>query len=386
MGDFATEIEQMAKEDLHPMPPKDRGKNKPKDKPAPAAEVKPPGDETPAGKPDDQPPGAPAGDTPPPEPSTVPEIRKAYTALKKKAAEEYEPKIQTLEARVKELESTNPAEVKTLQSRLEAAEKRRQELEAEMRFVDYSKSTEFQDKFQKPYQQAWAKALHEITQLNRATEDGGSRKATQDDILALANAPLDQLDKLAEEWFPNSAARVIRHVEKIKDLSEAQANALEEARTQALDRAKTSELEQKTTRETTLRKLEDMHKAIVKEWPKMFGEVEGDAEGNALLQKGEKLYQRAFNPTDDNKPANEEEAIQLHALIRSKFKNHDRLAYWLKLERAKNKELEAALAEYEGSTPAGGLDKGGGKGGGGGVQDELASGLAELDALEKRGR
>lgn len=382
MGEYAAEIEKMAGEELHPMPPKDRKKNKEQAAAAAKGEVKPPEGEAPAGKADEQP-GAPAGDTPPAEPTSVPEIRKAYTALKKKTAEEYEPKIQALEARVKELESTNPTEVKTLQSRLEAAEKRRDELENEIRFTDYSKSTEFQEKYQKPYHQAWAKALHEITQLNRTTEDGGTRKATQDDILALANAPLDQLDKLAEEWFPTSSARVIRHVEKIKDLSEAQSEALERARTEGAERAKTSDLERKTQQEATVKKLETMHDSIVKQWPKMFGEVEGDAEGNALLQKGETMYQKAFNPTDKNKPASEEEAIQLHALIRNKVRNHDRLAMWLKQARSQIAELEKALAEYEGSSPNGGLDKGGGKSGGG-IVDELTSGLKELEEMEKR--
>lgn len=383
MGEYAAELEQLSGEDLQP-PQVRKPKGKPPEKSAvkapeaPAAgEAAPAAGEKPAaGSPE-------AGAAPPAEPTTVPEIRKAYTALKKKAAEEYEPKIQKLEARVKELESSNPEEVTALQSRLEAAEKRRDELENEIHFVDYSKSKDYQEKFAKPYSQAWAKALHEITQLTRFMPDGSTRKATEADILALANSPLDEIDKKAEEWFPNSAARVIRHVEKIRDLADAQAEALEKARTEGAERAKTSQITQKAQAEKTVKMLEDAHSAIATKWPKMFGKIEDDAEGNALLEKGEAMYQRAFRPNEQEHPPTAEEAVQLHAMVRAKVRNHDRLALWLKKANAQIKELQKALDEYEKSEPGGGV-RGGAPANGIGIKSMLQDGLDELDALDKK--
>jgi hypothetical protein len=385
MGEFAAEIDKLAGEDLQPMQtrkPKAKAAGKPADKPA---EVKPP--DAPADKPKvGEPPaeGAPPAE-PAHEPNTVPELRKSYQALKKKAQEEYEPKIQTLEARVKELETSNPAEVKTLQSRLEAAEKRRDELESEIRFTDYSKSTDFVEKYQKPYNQAWSKAMFEVTQLNRMQEDGTSTKMTQDDFLELANTGLGEIDAKAEAWFPGSAARsrVMRHVEKVRELADSQSEALERARTEGAERSKLSEVERKASTEKTVKMLDEAHGAISKKWPQMFAPAEGDTEGNALLDKGEAMYQRAFHPTPENAPKTAEEAIQLHALVRNKVRNHDRLALWLKTARAKIKELETELSQYEASSPNGGIG-GGAPAGGGGIVDELQAGLAELDELNRK--
>lgn len=388
MGEYAAELDKLSGEDLQPTAvrkPKAKTPDKPGTVKPPEDGTKQPEGETKAGE-NETPSGEAETKAPAAEPTSIPGLRKAYTELKKKTAEEYEPKIQKLEARVKELESSNPEEVTTLQSRLEAAEKRRDELENEIHFVDYSKSADYREKFEKPYQAAWSKALGEITQLSRFMPDGSTRKAVEADILALANSPLDELDKKAEEWFPNSAARVIRHVEKIKDLAEAQSDALEKARTEGAERAKTSEITRKASTEKTVKMLEEAHTAIATKWPHMFGPVEDDTEGNALLEKGEAMYQKAFRPTADNGPKNEQEAIQLHALVRNKVRNHDRLWLWLKQSRAKNKELESALAEYEASNPNGGLDKGRSSANGGGIKAELASALDELDALDKKQR
>lgn len=388
MGEYAAELDKLSGEDLQP--PQVR---KPKGKPSEKAPVKAPekpdaGEVTPPAGDEPEPgaaaPGEPgAAAAPAAQPTTIPEIRKAFSALKKKEDEEYRPKIQKLEARVKELESTNPGEVTALQTRLKEAEQRRDELENEIRFVDFSKSKDYQENYEKPYAQAWSKALHEITQLSRFQSDGSTRKATQDDIIALANAPLDQLDKMAEEWFPNSAARVIRHVEKIKDLAEAQHEALEKARTEGAERAKTSQSTQKAATERTVKLLEDAHTAIATKWPQMFGKIEDDPDGNALLEKGERLYQRAFRPGEQEQPPTPEEAVQLHALVRAKVRNHDRLALWWKKAKAEIKELKAALEQYENSDPNGGL-RTGGTATGGGVSDMLNDGLKELDAMDKK--
>jgi len=143
------------------------------------------------------------------------------------------------------------------------------------------------------------------------------------------------------------------HRRKIIDLSKAQSDALEKAKTEGAERAKTSEFQAKANTEKTVKMLEEAHTAIATKWPQMFGTVADDTEGNALLEKGEAMYQKAFRPTAENGPKNEQEAIQLHALVRNKVRNHDRLALWLKQSRAKVKELESALAEYEASNPNG---------------------------------
>lgn len=315
------------------------------------------------------------------EPVKLNDLRSAYSTLKKRVKDEFEPKIQTLEAKVKELESVNPGEVKTLQSRLEAAEKRRDELESRISEVDYKSSKEFREKYEKPYVQAWADAMADLKELTVELENGTSRAATQEDLVKLANLPLGEARRLAKAIFGDSADDMMAHRRKIIDLSNAQANALEESRTVAAERAKLSETDRRSQSEKANALWKEANSQIVTKWPKMFAPVEGDAEGNDLLTKGEALVDRVFTPTPETAPKTPEEAIRLHALIRNKARNHDRLALWLKKSRERVKELETTLAQYEASGPTGGLARGPSGGGKGAMEDINA----EIDELDRKG-
>lgn len=305
-------------------------------------------------KPDAQ--AQPAGEK---EPATVPEVRKAYETLKKRVKEDFEPKIQqlqALQARVKELETTAPPEVKTLQERLASAEKRRDELEQEIHFVDYSKSKEFVEKYQQPYVEAWADARKDLAELSVENPDGTVRPATDEDMINIARLPLGEARKLANELFGDSADDVMAHRRRIIDLAAAQSKALATAKTSAAERAKLKETEMRTSSERNTKVWNEANTALVAKYPKTFGKVEDDPEGNALLEKGFSLADRIFAQTPENTPKTPEEAAHIGALIRHKIANHDRQVLWLKKATAKIKDLETRLAEYEKSDPNGGLD------------------------------
>lgn len=382
MGDIAADLDKLSEEGEAKAEGRKPGEKRvdkpPVAPPKPAPGAKPPegGDKPPEG---DKPPAAPESLVDGPEPVKVSDLRTAHTALRKKVKEDYEPKIQTLEARIKELEVANPPEVKALQERLTAAEKRRDELESEIVYVNYAKSKEFDDKYARPYREAWADALRDLKQLP-INEEGRTREATEDDLLELANLPLGQARQRAIALFGDSADDIMMHRRKIIDLSNAQAKALEDQRTAGLEKAKTAEAEMKGRREKTLKLWTESNTAIVKKWPHMFDKVEGDQEGNDLLDKGEALADRLFSPTEENRPKSEEEAVRLHALMRQKIRNHDRLALWLKKANAKIKELEKALEDFEKSGPTGGL---GGDPNGKGTADFMEDANAEIDRMDK---
>lgn len=356
--------------------------------PKPAAKPTPP-------KPGEEPPKPgegvvpPEGVTPPaepPEPVKINDLRTAYGDLKKKVREEYEPKLQhvaTLEARVKELEGTNPPEVSVLQEKLTQAEKRRDELEEKIAFFDYRQSKDFLENFQKPYVAAWARARKDLAQISVELPNGEFRAATDEDLVELANMPLGKAQVEANKKFGDLADAVMRHRERILDLAEKQDEALEKAQQKAAERAKLGPVEAKARNERVQKDWTEANSAVVTKWPNMFGKRDDDTEGNALLDKGLALADRLFSPTPDNAPKDEADALRLHAVLRQKIANHDRLALWLKKANTRIKELETNLAEYERSNPNGGL--GGRPGGGGGTGDYLEDANAELDALDKRG-
>ena len=98
----------------------------------------------------------------------------------------------------------------------------------------------------------------------------------------------------------------------------------------------------------------EYNKAITERFPEMFGPKEGDADGNALLEKGFQQADRLFAPAADAKPQTTEERIQFHALLRNKIANHDRLAKRLRTVQAELEEAKKALGEYEQSAPPAG--------------------------------
>lgn len=315
---------------------------------------------TPEDKPQPKPKEVPEKETPaePEKPTEAPknmrEMGKRYDALMKEKSE-WQPKIQSLEAKTKdyerqieELRKAQP-DVKPFQEKLAAIEKENQQLREVVRFADYKKSPEFTEKYEKPYNDAWTKAVSEITQLSLTLEDGTSRKATANDLLALANAPLDQLDDLAAQWFPKSSPRVIRHVEKIRELAEAQDKALQEAQKGAGEYQTKQTEAQKKANESFANAYTSASTELTTKYPKWFAPDEADPQGNEILKKGFEYTDSVFSP-NGTQLTPEQKAGRL-AVIRAKAANHDRLVARVKANNARIAELEAKLAEFEKSEP-----------------------------------
>lgn len=299
-------------------------------------------------------------------PGPTAELKKVYEELKAKVATEYEPKlarITELETKLAEYEKNGGETQKQYEERVSAAEKRATELEQEIEFVNFSKSQKFQNEYAKPYQEAWTKAVGDFSQLmvkvQTGTDEIGeptyqTRKAGAEDLLALANMPLSEMDDAAERMFGKSAPRVIRHVEKVRELSEKQSEALANAHKNGSERQKQREQQQKDFEAQRGTKWTEANKVLVTKYPKLFGPVEGDAEHNTMLQKGYDRADRLFSPKEDNKPKTLEEAIQLHAVIRAESAAFRPTARKLKLANARIAELESELKQYQDSEPPAG--------------------------------
>lgn len=382
LADDMAEFEQMDKADQAPPPEKPRqpdGKFK-KVEEAPK-------------RPQDEPKEEKAPETPPepekpveePKPGTMRALGKAYDEKVKLINHELQPKIQSLESKVKEYESRleqaakSQPDLKPMQERMSAVEKENQQLREAIRFADYRKSPEFTEKYEKPYNEAWSKAVSEVTQLNLVMEDGTSRKATANDLLALANAPLDQLDDLAAQWFPKSSARVIRHVERVRDLAEAQDTALKEAQKGAGEfHQKRTQAEQQAN-QAFAQAYQGANDEITRRYPKVFGRDETDPKGNETLQKGYEYADSVFSPNGANLTP-QQKAGRL-AVIRAKAANHDRLLSRVKANDARIAELEARIAAFEESEPP--TDEAGSPGSGPRVYDPEGDDLAELRKLDR---
>lgn len=363
-------------------PTKPQQRQKPPAKP-PERGVEPPKEEAELEHVEPTEPEAPAeaAAAPAAEPKTINELRTAYSQQKKKVKEELEPTISRLQARVKELEETNTPEVKTLQERLAAAEKRRDELLEKVVMHDYTEDAEYQEKYQKPYVAAWQRALRDINQISVELPNGETRRATQADLERLANMELGDAQREAEARFGSLANVVMMHREKIIDLAEAQNFGAEQAKKRAMEKAQMSQVQSKEMSEKVKADIATASEAVVKRWPKMFGPQEEDPEGNKLWDKGIGLVDRLLDPTPETTAKTVEEAVALRAMVRAKAANHDRLALWLKKTRAELAQAKEELEQFRGSEPGGGL---GGGPRGGATGDYMAEADRELEEMDRK--
>jgi len=190
-------------------------------------------------------------------------------------------------------------DVDTLRKRHEEAESRWKSLDEEMRFINYSKSAEFQDKYQKPYETAWARAEGDLRELTVALEDGNNRPATVQDLVLLANTPLGEARKLAVAMFGDGADDVMAHRRVIRELADAQNRALQEARKTGAERAKERTAAVQKARYEVETLWQRHHEADTAKL-EYLRPKEGDDEWNGKVESAQKFVQQALasNPMD----------------------------------------------------------------------------------------
>jgi hypothetical protein len=255
-------------------------------------------------------------------------------------------------------------ERKTITERLTKAEQRAAELEEHIRFVDYQKSSEFQDKYQKPYTAAWNRAISELGELTLTDPNTQqARRMTSDDLLQLVNLPLQQAREVADQLFGVFANDVMGHRKEIKSLFEQQAAALNDAKKNGAQRL--TQLQEQMSKQHA-----ELSAHIQQTWakvnedaladPKMaeyFKPKEGNEDWNQRLAKGYALADHAYaeNPRDPKlTPEQRISAIKRHAAVRN------RAAGWgpLKWENGQLKkqlaEMQGELVKFKGTTPPAG--------------------------------
>lgn len=263
---------------------------------------------------------------------------------------ELETKLAEASKTIETLKRSNPDEVRALTDRLTKAETRRDELEQEMRHINYQGSEEFKTRYQKPYEDAWVRATKDLSELTVEMADGASRKATPEDLARLANMPLGEARRTARDIFGEAADDVMAHRRKILDLSEAQDAALQESRKAAKERDQTRIVEERTRGEKLRGVYGETVTQIADKYPRLFKPVPGDDEGNQLLERGFSEVDRFFN--DTNMPM--EERVKLHAMLRFRAGGFDRMQLRMVRMSKQLQQARADLQAYEKSQPPGG--------------------------------
>lgn len=277
--------------------------------------------------------------------------------------EKYEKLAKLHEQRAVEAETklAKLGDYETISKRAQQAEERAKKYEEEIKYLDYSKSEEFQEKYQKPYLDAWAKAEREITQLNVTDAEGNVRKATVQDFLALANMPAGDSDVAAESWFGKSAQRVLRHVDKMRDLSEAQQKALDDARKTGSERMTQQSEASKMAREEASQ-LWSEHVQADDEKHEFLKPKEEDNEWNEKLEKARSFVEETIKGNAADPKLTKEQRAEL---IRKKTALRGRAIGFtmrgLEIARLKSQIAlkDAEIAEIKAGSPGAGNGRNG---------------------------
>jgi len=331
----------------------------------------------------------------------APQLRKAHAELKKKVNTEYEPELQRLRAQVKQLEERPAAEPEETKTRLTELQKRVEEQEAHIRFVDYQNSEDYLKNYWQPYQDAWNEALSDLNELEVENRFGTRRPATQADINHLASLKLGERRNAANAMFGDSADDVMAHVRKILDLSQKQSKALADNKANSAKLAQERQNQALDQNKQRIATWERQNSSLATKYPDWFAKNAQDPTGSTLLDKGFLLADLLFGEVkepqwgllpksfQDDLRANggklsPEGRIRLHAVLRNKAAAFDRIAYQLKEVKAELAEAKKALSEYEDSEPpvGGSAPRRAGAPAVGSVDEANA----ELEALDRVGR
>jgi len=280
-----------------------------------------------------------------------------------KVIDEHKKARSQLEAEVADLKKlvANPETRKAEVERLSAIEKRNQELEETIKFVDYSKSKEFTEKYQKPYEAAWTRAMSELKELTvEDTATGETRSMAPADLLDLVNLPLLKAREKADELYGAAANEVMAYRKEIRGLYEQQSQALDQARKSGVEKHQqdTAQHAQKmqALQAETSKHWEAVNKAILENETTgpYFRPVEGNDEINGRLEKGYKFVDEtmAMNPLNPSlTPEQRQDAIKRHASLRHRAAAFGRMRHEVETLRKQYAEVRKKLTQFEGSVP-----------------------------------
>jgi hypothetical protein len=279
-----------------------------------------------------------------------------------KLVDEYKGKLATAEKQIADIRASVVPEQEraALTERVTKAEQRAQQLEDRIRYVDYESSTEFQNKFHKPYESAFARAMSDLRDINVPVPDGNPRAFTADDLAQLVTMDRATARKTAEELFGADANDVLNARAEVRRLWDERNAGLEEAKktlgSTVEERRRQLRAAQEAISKTTKQTWDQVNAGLLNDPTvgEYFKPKEGNQEWNQRLAKGFELVDRAFaeDPRDPRLTPDQRAAIiKRHAAVRNRAASWGALRYSDAQKDIKIAALEKQLSGYKSSTP-----------------------------------
>ena len=228
------------------------------------------------------------------EPASLKQFREQYE-LTKKERDDLASKVSELERAKSEGTKREIEEAtKALKSEMDSIRKNAEELDTEVRYLNYTRSGEYKQKYEAPLRDAWQTALGDIEGIRVTDGDGTERDASHEDIMAILNVPVAKAAIIAQEMFGAAAPEIMAHRRRILELTQARDKSIAEWKEKGSQR----EVEQKKqleSRQSRSRELFDSQLAdYEKSHSQLFGREDGDDDGNKLLDESDRLIKIAL--------------------------------------------------------------------------------------------
>ena len=288
------------------------------------------------------------------------EFRKNYETTKKER-DELAGKLKALETA---REEGTRAEIKKA---TEAYEKKVSELEAKytevetrLKFTDYTRSSEYKEKFEKPLESAWREAISDISGATIELEDGTERQASVQDIQSLLHMPAIAAARRANELFGAAAPAVLQHRNAILSLTRARESAIKEYQEKGAER----EREMQTNSERQRERIYGVFNETIKHYEtadaSLYGRPE-DPEEQKYWDKGDRLIALAVKRQglDESLPEDEQSAIltKAQATVAARARAFGPLIARMHKLEAEVESLRGKQAKLVKSEPGNGSDR-----------------------------
>ena len=229
-----------------------------------------------------------------PEPTSIKQFREQYD-LTKKERDDFAAKVSELErARSEGTRKEVEEATKSLKAEMDSIRKNAEELDTEVRYLNYTRSGEYKQKYETPLREAWQTALGDIDGIRVTDADGTERDASHHDIMAILNVPVAKAAIIAQEMFGAAAPEIMTHRRRLLELTQSRDKSIaewkEKGAQREVERSKQVEGRQSRSRELFESQFLDYEKSH----PQLFGREDGDDDGNKLLDESDRLIRIAL--------------------------------------------------------------------------------------------
>lgn len=273
-------------------------------------------------------------------PTTPKQLREAYKAAKQRADD--------LEKSQKETSEKVSSEWR---EKLDVAERRRAELETELRFHNYAKSEDYKANYEKPLKDAWMNTLEQFRGLKMDDGQGGEAEFNPEVMVSLMQMPNFKAREEAQRMFGTAYPEVMEARKSLMALHNARDKALEDWRQKGSER----EAQMIEQRKEVVKRWQSDLDEYLDDGGELFGNRDGDDQGNNLLSEGKKLVRVGILGSDVPEGLTSEQRqsfiMEAQTKLAARAVGFGRAIRDLRAAKAKIEALEKRLKEFEGSEP-----------------------------------